>query len=543
MRIKGVVDRCCFGGAAVFGVPSAQAGELPVEPVQVGGSFQTPVHVTGAPGFPDLVYVTEQGGTVRVVENGEQLPEPFLDISDDITVGRRAGPPLDRVPARLRRVGALLRLLHNKNCNDGDRRLRHRGRRVQAPRRRSRRRRESSRRTVITIPHHDAGNHNGGTAAFGPDGKLWIATGDGGGGGDAFDNASRKSKLLGKLLRINPSRRSLKNGRRARISATASRRGTRSSACAAATRSGRSAFATRSASRSTARTSRSATSARARAKRSTSSRSRPPKGADFGWPAREGELEGPHPERTTGLPLIDPIHDYPRPVDPPDTSSAASRSSAASSSATRASPARPSTRRTTATSSPRPSPRPTVRSFVPDVGRPDLHGPQRHAFGIDSVAGIGEDALDRVYIVSLNGTVHRLDPARSATGSPARRGAARRRRRGRGRPRAGRRLLRHAGELGLRAGRDATRSTSSSRAARPTSWSNGTTQSEPFLDITDLTDDSGEQGFLSHGLPPGLRDERPGLRLLHRRGQRRHRRLRVRDDRARSTPTRRAGAR
>ena len=64
--------------------------------------------------------------------------------------------------------------------------------------------RETSWRTVIEVPHQDAGNHNGGTAAFGPDGKLWIATGDGGSGGDEFDNARKLNKLLGKLLRINP---------------------------------------------------------------------------------------------------------------------------------------------------------------------------------------------------------------------------------------------------------------------------------------------------------------------------------------------------
>jgi glucose/arabinose dehydrogenase len=45
-------------------------------------------------------------------------------------------------------------------------------------------------------------NHNGGTIKFGPDGYLYIASGDGGGGGDAYDNAQNRSSLLGKLLRI-----------------------------------------------------------------------------------------------------------------------------------------------------------------------------------------------------------------------------------------------------------------------------------------------------------------------------------------------------
>lgn len=47
-------------------------------------------------------------------------------------------------------------------------------------------------------------NHNGGQIAFGPDGHLWIATGDGGDGGDPMGNGQRLDTLLGKILRISP---------------------------------------------------------------------------------------------------------------------------------------------------------------------------------------------------------------------------------------------------------------------------------------------------------------------------------------------------
>jgi hypothetical protein len=49
-------------------------------------------------------------------------------------------------------------------------------------------------------------NHNGGDLQFAPDGTLWIATGDGGGGGDPYGNAQNVDSLLGKLLRVDVDR-------------------------------------------------------------------------------------------------------------------------------------------------------------------------------------------------------------------------------------------------------------------------------------------------------------------------------------------------
>jgi glucose/arabinose dehydrogenase len=60
-----------------------------------------------------------------------------------------------------------------------------------------------SSRTVLQIDQ-PYGNHNGGDLAFGPDGYLYIATGDGGGGGDPERRANDLTSLLGKILRIDP---------------------------------------------------------------------------------------------------------------------------------------------------------------------------------------------------------------------------------------------------------------------------------------------------------------------------------------------------
>lgn len=60
----------------------------------------------------------------------------------------------------------------------------------------------SSATPILVIPHPGQSNHNGGSLAFGPDGYLYIGTGDGGGAGDTANNAQTITQNLGKLLRI-----------------------------------------------------------------------------------------------------------------------------------------------------------------------------------------------------------------------------------------------------------------------------------------------------------------------------------------------------
>ncbi len=63
---------------------------------------------------------------------------------------------------------------------------------------------ESTRRNLLSVEQPFA-NHNGGHIAFGPDGFLYVALGDGGSGGDPEENGQDPNTLLGSILRIDPS--------------------------------------------------------------------------------------------------------------------------------------------------------------------------------------------------------------------------------------------------------------------------------------------------------------------------------------------------
>ena len=397
------------GAACAFALvlpSSAPAGEIAVQATPFGGTFDRPVHATGAPGYPNLVYVTEQGGAVRVVKNGVQLEKPLIDLRKIVTAGGEQGLLSVAFPPDFEQSGLFYAYFTNKHCNDSTGGCDIEVSEFRTRKDNPRRARLSSRRTVITIRHRDAGNHNGGTAAFGPDGKLWLATGDGGGGDDVFDNASRKNKLLGKLLRINPRKPSGRSREGYRVPKGNPFVG----------KHGRDeiwSIGLRNPFRFSFDGENIAIGDVGQGEREEIDivSVDTAKGADFGWPAREGSIEGPHPQRATNLPQIDPIHDYRQPGNPPDSTF---RGRAVVGGVFVRDP------RLAGTAFAPENDRylfgetfeePTVRSFLPNVAAQSFSDLRAHDFGIGLVAGIGEDAQDRVYIVSLSGTVHRLDPA------------------------------------------------------------------------------------------------------------------------------------
>lgn len=156
------------------------------------GSFDAPVHVTGAPGFPKLLFVVEQPGRILALQGGSR--RTFLDIRGLVSYGGEEGLLSVAFPPDYARSKRFY-VYYTDNAGDI---------RIDEFRRRTATRADpGSRREVIRIPHPANSNHNGGQLQF-LGNLLYFGTGDGGAGGDPPDNAQNKDVLLGKLLRIDP---------------------------------------------------------------------------------------------------------------------------------------------------------------------------------------------------------------------------------------------------------------------------------------------------------------------------------------------------
>lgn len=157
------------------------------------GSFDSPVYVTGAPGFPKLLFVVEQPGRIVVLKGGRRAGT-FLDLRDLVNYGGERGLLSVAFPPGYARGKRFYVYYTN---GDGSIQI-DEFRRSAATRAAA-----GSRRSVITIPHPVNSNHNGGQLQF-LGNLLYFGTGDGGSAGDPPNNAQNKDVLLGKLLRIDP---------------------------------------------------------------------------------------------------------------------------------------------------------------------------------------------------------------------------------------------------------------------------------------------------------------------------------------------------
>ena len=185
--------------------PSESAGlTLRLNPLATG--LSDPVHLTHA--GDERLFIVEQPGRIRIVQQGSLVATPFLDIVSLVRSGGEQGllsvafHPAYNLPGT---PGAGLFWVNYTNTN-GDTVIA----RYTVSRANPHQADPTSAVTLFVIAQPFA-NHNGGLNTFGPvEGPagqryLYIGMGDGGSGGDPQNNAQRDDTLLGKMLRLDPS--------------------------------------------------------------------------------------------------------------------------------------------------------------------------------------------------------------------------------------------------------------------------------------------------------------------------------------------------
>jgi glucose/arabinose dehydrogenase len=163
------------------------------------GRFDSPTDIDAPPGDPERVVVVEQRGSVRVLVDGELLPQPFLDLTERVGMNGEAGL-LGIAFAPDYAASGLLYVYFNDR--GGNLRLVEYRRAADDPNRADP---DSARELLFQTKF--AANHNGGMLQFGPGGRLYLAVGDGGSapGYKPGQFAQSPESVFGKILRVDTS--------------------------------------------------------------------------------------------------------------------------------------------------------------------------------------------------------------------------------------------------------------------------------------------------------------------------------------------------
>ena len=157
--------------------------------------FGQPLFLTHAGDGSGRQFVVEKGGTIRIVKGDQVLSTPFLDISSKI---RASGSEQGLLGLAFHpRYAENGRFFVGYTDNAGGRNTVERYQVSADPDRA-----DPSTGVILLAIDDPAQNHNGGMVAFGPDGYLWVGTGDGGASGDRYQNGQNRQALLGKMLRL-----------------------------------------------------------------------------------------------------------------------------------------------------------------------------------------------------------------------------------------------------------------------------------------------------------------------------------------------------
>jgi len=189
--------------AALLGTAAPRADALTKQ--ALNGAFVSPVQIVSAPGDPRL-FVVQQGGSIRIYEDGATRSTDFLTLGSKAVYGGEQGllslafaPDYPTTPyffiaytgaadSTVTPANDLGDLVVSRFSVSSDPEVAD----------------AASEQRLLVVPHPGPTSHNAGQLQFGPDGDLYISTGDGGGGGDPSGNAQNLANLLGKVLRIDP---------------------------------------------------------------------------------------------------------------------------------------------------------------------------------------------------------------------------------------------------------------------------------------------------------------------------------------------------
>jgi glucose/arabinose dehydrogenase len=172
------------GGAEQEASPRAASG---YRFVAVASGLEPLVHIAQPRGETRRLYVVEQEGRIRILQNG-RIRGTLLDIRSRVDCCGEKGLLSVAFHPRYRRNGRYF-VYYTAPAN---RVVEYRGRRAV--------------RTLLNVADPYS-NHNGGQLAFGPDGRLYVGMGDAGAGGDPENRAQNPDSPFGKLLAIDVNRR------------------------------------------------------------------------------------------------------------------------------------------------------------------------------------------------------------------------------------------------------------------------------------------------------------------------------------------------
>jgi glucose/arabinose dehydrogenase len=185
------------GGGPDLNCPPEPSGAIPaLKLTEIATGLAQPIFVTGAPNDTTRLYVVLRSGTIRIMKDGNLLPQPFLDVSNIIVDnGGEQGLLGLAFHPNYAQNGRFFVYYTANDADDSNtvaEYVRSADPDVANP---------MEVKKLIAISDF-AGNHNGGMLAFGKDGYLYIGTGDGGGGGDPQETGQNKMSQLGKILRV-----------------------------------------------------------------------------------------------------------------------------------------------------------------------------------------------------------------------------------------------------------------------------------------------------------------------------------------------------